>query len=212
MANVIAVTDAIRTLADVESCWGLRQSVEADFFAEWQQALPVLTDHEQARLTVLARRLTYHRAQGELLEGTVTLLVAAPLLELTGFYDPPFHLRAETTVEIAIDDGEETLRGRIDVLVLQEQLWLLVLESKKTTIPIRSALPQALAYMMASPQPTRPLYGVLTNSDDVLFVKLNRQPQPQYGLSRAFSLYTHQSELMTTAQILKQLGQQVTGT
>ena len=34
MANVIAVTDAIRTLADVESCWGLRQSVEADFFAE----------------------------------------------------------------------------------------------------------------------------------------------------------------------------------
>ena len=212
MANVIAVTDAIRTLADVESRWGLRQSVEADFFAEWQQALPVLTDHEQARLTVLARRLTYHRAQGELLEGTVTLLVATPLLELTGFYDPPFHLRAEPTVEIAIDDGEETLRGRIDVLVLQEQLWLLVLESKKTTIPIRSALPQALAYIMASPQPTRPLYGVLTNSDDVLFVKLNRQPQPQYGLSRAFSLYTHQSELMTTAQILKQLGQQVTGT
>jgi len=211
MANVVAVPNAIQTLADVESRWGLQPSPDADFFTEWQQTLPTLTEREQERLTLMARRLTYHRAYGELLEGTVTLLVAAPLLELTGFYDPPFQLRAETTVEIAVNDGEETLRGRIDVLVLQDQLWLLVLESKKTTIPVRSALPQTLAYRMATPQPTMPLYGVLTNGDDVLFVKLHQQPQPQYGLSRAFSLYTHQSELVMTAQILKQLSRSVIG-
>jgi hypothetical protein len=28
-------------------------------------------------------------------------------------------------------DGEEVLQGRIDVLVLQNQLWVVVLESKK---------------------------------------------------------------------------------
>jgi hypothetical protein len=31
-------------------------------------------------------------------------------------------------------DGEETLRGRIDVLILHNQLWVMVLESKKTMI------------------------------------------------------------------------------
>lgn len=210
MASVLAVTDAIQTLADVETRLGLQPSEQASFFTEWVRDLPALTSAQQAAIEVMARRLRYHRAQGELLEGTVTLLVAAPLLELTGFYDPPFQLRAETTVEISVNDSEETLRGRIDVLVLQDQLWLMVLESKKTTIPIRSALPQALAYMMATPQPAMPLYGVLTNGDDVLFVKLTQQPQPRYALSRAFSLYTHVDELLTTAQILKHLGQRLT--
>lgn len=53
-----------------------------------------------------------------------------------------------------LDDGEEILRGRIDVLVLQNQLWVMVLESKKTTLSVWAAVPQALAYMMANPNPS----------------------------------------------------------
>jgi hypothetical protein len=211
MATVIAVTDAIKSLADAEARLNLRRNDQPHFFDEWQSPLPPLTVPELADLAQLHRRLLYHRADGELLEGAVVLLVVSPLLELAGFYDPPFKIKAETTIELAIDDGEEVLRGRIDVLVLQNRLWVAVLESKKTMISARSALPQALAYMMSRPESDQPLFGILTNGDEIVFVKLTTQPTPQYQLSRAFSLYTLPSELQLALQTLKQLGQVVIG-
>ncbi|MEG5035274.1 type I restriction endonuclease [Microcoleus sp. AT3-D2] len=210
MAKVIAVTEAIKSLAEAESRLNLSRTEDEAFFTEWQTQLPSLSDSEQTALDTLRRRLLYHRADGELLEGAVTLLVASPLLELAGFYDPPFRMKAEAAIEIAIDDGEETLRGRIDILILQNQLWVMVLECKKTTISTRSALPQALAYMMANPDLDKPRFGMLTNGDDVLFVKLRAQPTPEYGLSRAFSIYTVRSELRSAFQVLKNLGQGIT--
>ena len=170
MAKVIAVTEAIKSLAEAESRLNLSRTEDEAFFTEWQAQLPSPSDSEQTALDTLRRRLLYHRADGELLEGAVTLLVASPLLELAGFYDPPFRMKAEAAIEIAIDDGEETLRGRIDILILQNQLWVIVLESKKTRISMRSALRQALAYMMANPDLDKPRFGMLTNGDDVLFV------------------------------------------
>jgi Type I restriction enzyme R protein N terminus (HSDR_N) len=211
MAQVIAVTDAIKSLADAETRLNLQRNDQPTFFPEWQSPLPALNPTEIADLSQLHRRLLYHRADGELLEGAVVLLVVSPLLELAGFYDPPFKIKAETTIELTIDDGEEVLRGRIDVLVLQNRLWIAVLESKKTTISARSALPQALAYMMSRPESEQPLFGILTNGDDILFVKLTTQPTPQYQLSRAFSLYTLPSELQLALQMLKHLGQVAIG-
>ena len=210
MAKVIAVTEAIKSLAEAESRLNLSRTEDEAFFTEWQGQLPSPSDSEQTALDTLRRRLLYHRADGELLEGAVTLLVASPLLELAGFYDPPFRMKAEAAIEIVIDDGEETLRGRIDILILQNQLWVMVLECKKTTISTRSALPQALAYMMANPDLDKPRFGMLTNGDDVLFVKLRAQPTPEYGLSRAFSIYTVRSELRSAFQVLKHLGQGMT--
>ena len=210
MAKVIAVTEAIKSLAEAESRLNLSRTEDEAFFTEWQAQLPSPSDFEQTALDTLRRRLLYHRADGELLEGAVTLLVASPLLELAGFYDPPFRMKAEAAIEIAIDDGEETLRGRIDILILQNQLWVIVLECKKTTISTRSALPQALAYMMANPDLDKPRFGMLTNGDDVLFVKLMAQPTREYGLSRAFSIYTVRSELRSAFQVLKHLGQGIT--
>jgi len=145
MAKVVAVTEAIKSLAEAESRLNLSRTEDEAFFTEWQAQLPSPSDSEQTALDTLRRRLLYHRADGELLEGAVTLLVASPLLELAGFYDRPLRMKAEAAIEIAIDDGEETLRGRIDILILPNQLWVIVLESKKTTISTRSALPQALA-------------------------------------------------------------------
>ncbi|WP_293154954.1 MULTISPECIES: type I restriction enzyme HsdR N-terminal domain-containing protein [unclassified Microcoleus] len=207
MAKVIAVTEAIKSLAEAESKLNLSRTEDEAFFTEWQSELPSLSDSEQTALDTLRRRLLYHRADGELLEGAVTLLVASPLLELAGFYDPPFRMKAEAAIEIVIDDGEETMRGRIDILILLQQLWVMVLECKKTRISTRSALPQALAYMMANPDLDKPRFGMLTNGDDVLFVKLMAQPTPEYGLSRAFSIYTVRSELRSAFQVLKHLGQ-----
>ena len=209
MAKVIAVTEAIKNLAEVESRFGLSRSVEPTFFPEWQSDLAALTPAQQSAVSVLWNRLNYQRSQGELLEGTVTLLAASPLLEIAGFYDPPFRLKAEAAVEISINDGEETLRGRIDILIVQQSLWILVLESKKTTLSARSALPQALAYLMAAPASDAPLFGLLTNGDDVVFIKIDRDTPRRYALSRVFSLYAVPEDTGEAIRVIQQLGQKV---
>lgn len=210
MAQTIAVTDAVKSLAEAEAKFRLQRNSDPQFFSEWVDALPSLTDMELAGLDVMYRRLAYHRSESELLEGSVTLLAVSPLLELAGFYDPPFRMRSETAIELVIHDGEEILRGRIDLLIMQNQFWVLVVESKKTSISVRSALPQALAYMMANTNPDQSLFGMITNGDDVLFIKLLQQPTPQYGLSRAFSLYTLPGEAQHVLQILKRMGELIT--
>lgn len=210
MAKVIAVTDAFKTLAEVETRLGVSRNEAVDIFPEWRETLPELSSADLDRLSLLRQRLLYHRADGDLLEGAVMLLVASPFLELAGFYDAPFKLKAEVAVEVTVDDGEEVLRGRIDALILQQNFWVLVLEAKKTTISTRSALPQALAYMMANTQTERPTFGMMTNGDDVLFVKLTTRPYRQYSLSRVFSLYTLTEELQIVLQILKRIGKAIT--
>jgi hypothetical protein len=212
----LGIANAFQSLAEVESRLELRRNDEATFFLEWRDNLPQLDQAECDRLSIIRQRLLYHRADGDLLEGSVMLLVASPLLELAGFYDPPFKLKAEVAIEVSVDDGEEILRGRIDALILQHNFWVLVLEAKKTTISTRSALPQALAYMIANTNPEQPTFGMLTNGDDVLFIKLirqsqtrqsqTRQSQNQYSLSRVFSLYTLPEELQAVLQILKCIG------
>lgn len=47
------------------------------------------------------------------------------------------------------EDSEESLQGRIDILVLGDRLWVTVLKSKQTMLSVWSALPQTLAYLMA---------------------------------------------------------------
>lgn len=209
MAKVIAITDAFKTLTAVEARFGVSRSDRADFFPEWREVLPALSTAELERLRLLRQRLLYHRADGDLLEGAVMLLVTSPLLELAGFYDAPFKLKAEAAVEVTVDDGEEVLRGQIDALILQQNFWVLVLEAKKTTISTRSALPQALAYMLANTQAEQPTFGLMTNGDDVLFVKLTYQPDKCYSLSRTFSLYTLPEELQMVLQILKRISQTI---
>jgi hypothetical protein len=206
MTQTKAITEAITSLADAENRFGFVRIEEEGFFTEWCEELPALTLSEKENLDVVRRRYLYHRAFGNLLEGTVMLLLVSPLLALAGFYDPPFRMKAEESV----DDGEEILRGRIDVLVLQDRFWVIVLESKKTTLSVLSAVPQALAYMMANPNPNLPVFGMVTNGDDILFVKVVHTGMPQYDLSRVFAPFTNVRELYSILQILKRFGQVVT--
>ena len=136
MTQTKAITDAIATLTDVENRFGFVRIEDEQFFPEWCEELPAITETDKENLDVLRRRYIYQRSYGDLLEGTVMLLLVSPLLALAGFYDSPFRIKAEESVNLVIDDGEEILRGRIDVLVLQNRLWVMVLESKKTTLSV----------------------------------------------------------------------------
>ena len=212
MIQKTAISQAITTLAEAESRFNLRRTEDEHFFPEWSEDLPPLTDAEKSYLDVVRRRYLYHRADGSLTEGTVTLLVGSPLIERAGFYDHPFKMRAEASVEIVVDEDDEdveTLRGRTDVLVLQNRLWVVVLESKRTTISVATALPQTLAYMMSNPYPDKPVFGMVTNGDEIFFVKLIQQGTPEYDISDVFALLPSRNKLYNVLQILKRIGQDI---
>ena len=206
----VAVTEAITPLADAEEKFHLTRTEDEHFFPEWWVDLPALTDTEKADLIELRRRYVYQRSLGHLLENTVTLLFASPLLTLAGFYDPPFVIKAEESVQLILEDSEEILQGRLDVLVLKKQFWVVVVESKKTAFSVWSALPQTLAYLMANPQLETPSFALMTNGDNSVFVKL-KQAKTQsenghYNFSRVFATLTSIQELQGVLQGLKQLG------
>lgn len=142
-----------------------------------------------------------------MLEGTINLVITAPLLELLGFIDPPFRLKSLYGIALELEDPDEIVRGFIGVLVLQERLWILTVESKRTSLSISAAFPQLLAYMAANPDQQRPHYGMVTNGDEFVFLKL--VTGVEYDTSRAFSLFPRRHELDRVAQILKLLGQRV---
>jgi hypothetical protein len=159
---------------------------------------------DRTDLEVLWRRYLYHRSGGHLLESTVMLLLVSPFLTIEGLYDPPFWIKAEESIAIDISDSEETLLGRIDVLVLRDRLWIIVLESKKTMLSVWSALPQTLAYLNASPNRERPTFAMLTNGDEIAFVKLEDK---QYGMSQVLAPLVDRDELEVAWQVLRKIAE-----
>jgi len=207
MVTSKGVRESITTLQDLQQRLGLTQTLSDDFFTEWTSDLPALSTQEQVSIDRIKQRYDYHRTDGLLLEGTINLIVTAPLLELLGFVDPPFRLKSPYGIALELDDPEETIRGFIDVLILQGRLWILTVESKRTSIAVPAALPQLLAYMAANPEDQLPQYGMATNGDEFVFLKLGTGFE--YDVSRSFSLFPRRHELGQVAQILRNLGQRV---
>lgn len=207
MVTSTGIRDAITTLNDLQQRLGLVQTRDPDFFREWTDDLPTLTSPEQTSIERIKQRYDYHRTDGLWLEGTINLIVTAPLLESVGFIDPPFRLKSPHGIAIELQDPDETIRGFIDVLVLQERLWILTVESKRASISVPAALPQLLAYMAANLDPQAPSYGMATNGDEFVFLKLANGSE--YDTSRSFSLFPRRHELGQVAQILKALGQHI---
>jgi hypothetical protein len=198
----LAVTETITTIAEAERRFGLQRSNSKDFFTEWHSKLPEINPSDISNLETIWQRYIYHRSSGHLLESTVMLLLISPLLTVAGLYDPPFRIKAEESVQITVSDSEETLQGRIDVLVIRDRLWIIALESKKTMLSVWSALPQTLAYLMASPNDNLPNFGMLANGDDIVFVKLENS---EYGMSKVFATLVTQNELAIACQILRKI-------
>jgi hypothetical protein len=206
MTNVVAIAEGISTLRQAEEKLGVVLTDDRQFFLEWMEVSMPLTDIEQVRLDQVRRNYLYQLSGGILLEEAIKMVVLSPLLELAGFYQSPYKFRAEVAVEIqALGENDELLRGRIDALVLQEQLWIVLIESKRTTFDLELALPQTLAYMAASPDSTRPLFGMMTNGSSYLFVKMQDK---RYAVSDLFSTRSlYRNNLYEVLKILKHLGQ-----
>lgn len=203
----LAVTDRIKSFKDLKRSFNLEQSKDPSFVSELSEGLQDLTTEEKSGVGKIKKRFDYHREDGFLLEGTVNLLVVSPLLELAGFLDEPYQIRSPFGIEIVIDDTVETLKGFIDTLVVNNNFWVLSFESKRSAIPVGVALPQLFAYMLAQPRQSAKAFGLATNGDEFIFLKLDfSTQQPSYGFSRAYSLLPVNHELDIVLKIFKRLG------
>ena len=205
MIQTYPISQTITTLEALEQKFKLSPTDNELFFQEWQQDLPELTDQEKETLEQIKRRFLRHRKRVSLTEGVINQLLISPLLTLAGLYDEPFYVTTEASVEIEIEEEEEILRGRIDTLIIAQQLWVLIIESK-STIAFPVALPQIMTYMMANPNPQIPVYGLIGNGDEFMFIKMLTQGVPQYDFSNIFSLLLpRRNQLEDILQILKQI-------
>ncbi len=191
------------TLYDLEQKFELERTDDPAFFSEWQRALPDLTDAEKQRLDRVTASVA-NLERRSVRENTVKLAVLAPLIDLAGLFLPPFYVSTEESVGIESADDELIVQGRIDILVLKEALWLLVIESKRATFSLQVGVPQILSYMLATPQRAHPVYGLVTNGTDFVFLKLAFEGRVVYGRSRQFILGQDQ-DLEQVLRILKHL-------
>ncbi|HIK44153.1 MAG TPA: restriction endonuclease subunit R [Leptolyngbyaceae cyanobacterium M65_K2018_010] len=196
------------TLRNLKQTLGLQLAQDPAFFLEWSEPHAALSEAEQQLLDRVKANFLELVEDPPMLENSVKLVVLAPLLDLAGFYHQPFRLETETSIALALEDEGTVIRGRIDVLVLRQRLWLLVIESKskRSDFAVTGAIPQALAYLLANPTQTQPSFAKITNGNEFLFLKAMRQPAAEYGTSRLFSLVTPHNELYAVLQILKRLG------
>ncbi|MDC0833624.1 restriction endonuclease subunit R [Geitlerinema sp. CS-897] len=200
------------TLRTLKQKFALQQTSDPEFFPEWLETHPNLIELEQQYLDRVKDNFLALMEDPPMLKNSVKMVVLAPLLDLAGFYRPPFHLETEPSVTLELEDEGTVVRGRIDVLVQKNRLWLLVIESKRSDFSVTRALPQALTYMLSNPHGNRPSFGAIVNGSEFLFLKALHQPVTQYTNSRLFSLVNPGNELYAVLQILKQLGRAVVTT
>lgn len=197
------------TLRDLTTHFNLRINKDQNFFTEWRDDLPRLTDRDRETLDEIVADYQ-HLHEFPLLEPAVKMVVISPLLRLAGMYRDPFYFNAEKSVEIVSQDNDVIVRGRLDALVFTPEFWVLAIEAKRTQYSLDVGIPQILAYMLDAPHDdrTRPIFGWVTNGRDFQFLKLqlaqNADETPTYALSDALSLYRGR-DLDWVLQILRKI-------
>ncbi|MCW6035939.1 restriction endonuclease subunit R [Spirulina subsalsa FACHB-351] len=196
------------TLRTLKQTLGLTATASQNFFPEWHENLPALSREEQVTLDRVQGNFLDLMEDPPLLENTVKMVILAPLLDLAGLYRRPFRITTEQSMSIDLEDEGILIQGRIDILVVRDYLWLVVIESKRSDFAVTRALPQTLAYLLSNPKTSHPTFGLITNGHEFLFVKAQRTPHAQYGTSRLFSLINPNAELYQVLAILKRLTQE----
>jgi hypothetical protein len=197
------------TIYDLEKSFNLTFCDRADFFPEWQNLQTEINAREKEQLDRIKTNYL-HLSKRLMLEEMVKMVVVSPLLDIAGFYQEPFYSVAEKSIKVAVKDDNLTIRGKIDVLVLQDRFWILVIESKQVGVSLQKGIPQALAYMLAHPNPSKAVYGMVTNGSNFIFLKLDSQHKPTYALSDEYTLMRHGNDLYEILQILKTIGKAIT--
>lgn len=200
MSTLLAIEKTISSFQALHERLGLCRATDESFFVEWQIPSIEISDDDKTFLNRLRQRYHHYYNAGLLTEGTVLLSIVAPLLERLDFHEPPFFVQSEVPISLEVEERNEIYRGRIDVLVIRDLVWILTVEGKRSKFAADIALPQCLAYMSTAPQ--QPSFGMVTNGSDFIFCKLHDNI---YDFSDTFSLLSRQNKLYEVATILKDL-------
>lgn len=195
------------TLRDLIDRFGLTLTEDENFFPEWQENLPDISPSDRQLLDKVKAGYINLLNHPPLLENVVRMAILDPILFIGDFYISPFYVKSEEPIEISVEDDGLIIKGRIDTLILKEQFWIVAIESKKAAFSIEEALPQILVYMLASPHPERPCFGMIATGGSFIFIKLVRGEINRYALSDVFSLRNRGNQLYEVLRILKHLSQ-----
>jgi predicted type IV restriction endonuclease len=188
--------------------FGIQLVEDEQFFRECVDDLPEVTELDKELLDKVRAGYLNLLNYPPLLEDVVRMAVLDPILFIGGFFLSPFDVKSEQSIDIAEEDEGVTIKGRIDTLVLKDQLWVMVIESKKASFSIEEGLAQLLTYLLANSRLDRPNYGMITTGGSLIFVKLVKRETPQYATSQLFATRNKQ-DLYSVLRILKRLSQLV---
>lgn len=191
------------TLADLERQFDLHRVEDADFFPECSENLPDLTPLEQERLDRAWAQFQYLETM-PLLENMVRMVLLSPLLDLTGLYQPPFQSRSEQPIHVVLPYQGILIRGLLETLVVQEQLWILMVEAKQLGTSLMPGIHQSLAYLLSAPDRLYPRYAMVGNGYHFVFLKVMTGSHPCYAQSPILGV-EHGDGLAQVLRVMKRL-------
>jgi hypothetical protein len=189
--------------------FGIRLVLDDSFFHEWQENLPGINDLDKQLLDKVKTGYLNLLNYPPLLEDIVRMAIVDPLLFIGDFYLAPFYVKSEESIDIAVPDEDVIIKGRMDTLVLKDQFWVMIIESKRASFSIEEGLAQILAYMLVNPYIGQPSFGMIATGSEFIFVKLVKENSPRYALSKGFLMRNPGNELYDVLRILKRLTQLV---
>ncbi|NJO74019.1 MAG: restriction endonuclease subunit R [Leptolyngbyaceae cyanobacterium RM1_406_9] len=205
-ANVLSLDDVYR-LFRFEQRLG-------NSISSWLTLEP-LSEFEQRELAQIRDTFQTYYAAGKISEGQVKFLLLAPLMRLAGFYQPQIKITLEEGIaDISTVDQESIIKGRMDILAVNKtkenlvmtSLWILVIESKNTSVEVLEGLPQLLTYAYKSLETQASVWGLTTNGQRYQFVYLEQGDPPTYQLFPDISLI-YPERAVELVQILKAICQ-----
>ena len=186
--------------------FGIQLIEDEQFFRECQENLPEITDADKNLLDKVRSGFINLLNYPPMLEDVVRMAVLDPILFIGDFYLAPFSVKSEQSVDIVSESDGVIIKGRIDTIVLKDQLWVMVIESKQAAYSVEAGIAQILAYMLENPNTKKPNYGMITSGGTFIFIKLVKQETPKYATSKLFAT-RNPGDLYEVLRILKHLSQ-----
>ncbi|MEM6399749.1 MAG: restriction endonuclease subunit R [Cyanobacteria bacterium P01_D01_bin.116] len=201
------------SLEDVQRLLGF-QEIYNDSFSSLLSLEP-LTEVEQQELLQVRNDFRRYLTAGKISEGQVKFLVIAPLMRLAGFYSYPIQIKLEEDIaEIKIEDEDTIITGRLDILAINKVkkliektfFWVLLIESKNSSISPFEGLPQLLTYAYESLQQQTSVWGLVTNGQYYQFVYIQQGNPTTYYLMPLLNLM-ESNRAVELLQVLKAICQ-----
>lgn len=154
-------------------------------------SLEAITEFEQQELLQIRNLFREYYAAGKISEGQIKFLFLAQLMKLAGFYHPSIKITLEENIaSIFVEDEDTIVKGRMDILAVNKTqgrtlttpFWILVIESKNSSVNASEGLPQLLTYAYKSLEQQTSVWGLTTNGMDYQFAYIQQGNTPTYQL------------------------------